>query len=164
MARVSSKDDSDRGEANETLGADEPHDSTATDATPTDPDARDGAGSGREVALADDADVDAATGGRAADPATGSNGGRLGGLWSVLVVGSLITILILVFVLQNSDTAQVQFLNWSFSLPLGVLILFSSIAGALVMAAFAGVRILQLRMRAHRAARLRRRATPRRGN
>ena len=86
----------------------------------------------------------------------GSEAGRLGGLWTVLVVGALITILILVFVLQNNEAADVQFLNWSFSLPLGVLILFSAIAGALVMAAFAGVRILQLRMRAHRAAKLRR--------
>lgn len=129
----------DSSEASETSGASEAEASDANKAT------------GGTVAVPDDVDT-----AKSADVPASAEAGKLGGLWSVLVVGALITILILVFVLQNGDAADVQFLNWSFSLPLGVLILFSAIAGALVMAAFAGVRILQLRMRAHKAAKLRR--------
>ena len=64
------------------------------------------------------------------------------------------TILLLVFIVQNSDSAEVQYFGWTFMLPLGVLVLLAAIAGALIMALFAGFRILQLRMRAHKARKL----------
>lgn len=83
-----------------------------------------------------------------------SAGGKLGSAWIGLVLGALVTILLLIFVLQNNHSADVDFLPWSFSMPLGVLILLSAIAGALIMAMFAGFRILQLRMRAHKARKL----------
>ncbi|WP_194861786.1 lipopolysaccharide assembly LapA domain-containing protein [Dietzia sp. SYD-A1] len=77
--------------------------------------------------------------------------GRLGSAWVGLVLGALVTILLLVFVAQNTTSTDVRYLGLEFSLPLGVLILFAAIAGALIMALFAGFRILQLRMRARRA-------------
>lgn len=80
-----------------------------------------------------------------------SSGGRLGSVWIGLVLGALVTILLLVFIVQNSASADVQYFGWTFMLPLGVLVLCAAIAGALIMALFAGVRILQLRMRAHKA-------------
>lgn len=79
-----------------------------------------------------------------------TSGGLLGSAWVGLVLGALVTILLLVFIAQNTTTTDVNFLGWEFSLPLGVLILFAAIAGALIMALFAGFRILQLRMRARK--------------
>ena len=74
--------------------------------------------------------------------------------WIGLVLGSLVTILLLIFIAQNTVSTEVQFLGLEFALPLGVLILFAAIAGALIMALFAGFRILQLRMRARKARKL----------
>lgn len=79
-----------------------------------------------------------------------TTGGRLGSAWVGLVLGALVTILLLIFVAQNTTSTEVSFLGWQFTLPLGVLILFAAIAGALIMALFAGFRILQLRMRARK--------------
>lgn len=78
-------------------------------------------------------------------------GGPLGSAWVGLVLGALVTILLLIFIAQNTADTDVRYLGVEFSLPLGVLILFAAIAGALIMALFAGVRILQLRIRARRA-------------
>ena len=92
--------------------------------------------------------------GRGSDTIPDTGGGKLGSAWFGLGLGALVTILLLVFVLQNNQSADVYFLPWSFTMPLGVLILLSAIAGALIMAMFAGFRILQLRMRAHKARKL----------
>lgn len=83
-----------------------------------------------------------------------NSGGKLGSAWIGLVLGSLVTILLLIFIAQNTVSTEVQYLGLQFALPLGVLILFAAIAGALIMALFAGFRILQLRMRARRARKL----------
>ena len=88
---------------------------------------------------------------QATTAAPDSAAGRLGSAWVGLVLGALVTILLLVFIAQNTTATEVQYLGLYFSLPLGVLILFAAIAGALIMALFAGFRILQLRMRARRA-------------
>ena len=68
------------------------------------------------------------------------------------------TVLLLIFIAQNTTSTDVRYLGWEFSLPLGVLILMAAIAGALIMALFAGFRILQLRMRARKARKLATRA------
>lgn len=77
-------------------------------------------------------------------------GGKLGSAWVALVVGAVITVVLLVFVVQNNHNVETRFFGWEFSLPQGVQLLLAAIAGALIMALFAGVRILQLRMRARR--------------
>lgn len=79
-----------------------------------------------------------------------STGGKLGSAWVILVLGALVTILVLIFIAQNTDPTDVGYLGVEFTLPLGILILFAAIAGALIMALFAGSRILQLRMRARK--------------
>ena len=85
------------------------------------------------------------------EPLPDSAGGKLGSAWVILVLGALVTILVLIFIAQNTDPTDVGYLGVEFTLPLGVLILFAAIAGALIMALFAGFRILQLRMRARKA-------------
>lgn len=70
---------------------------------------------------------------------------RTGYAWVGLVVGALILVVLLIFILQNLDTVEVSLFFWDFHLPIGVTVLLSVIAGALVMALVGGVRILQLR-------------------
>lgn len=95
---------------------------------------------------------DSAAGRHDAEPVyPDSAAGRLGSAWVGLVLGALVTILLLIFIAQNTTATDVRYLGLEFSLPLGVLILFAAIAGALIMALFAGFRILQLRMRARKA-------------
>ncbi len=83
-----------------------------------------------------------------------SAGGLLGSAWVGLVLGALGTVLLLIFIAQNTTSTAVRYLGLQFNLPLGVLILFAAIAGALIMALFAGFRILQLRMRARKTRKL----------
>ncbi|WP_257890362.1 lipopolysaccharide assembly LapA domain-containing protein [Rhodococcus sp. USK10] len=75
---------------------------------------------------------------------------RTGALWTGLVVGVLVVMLLLVFILQNLDSITLELFGWDFSLPLGVALLVAAIAGAVVMALAGGVRILQIRRAANR--------------
>lgn len=79
---------------------------------------------------------------------------RLSGAWTAVVVGLLALVVILVFVLQNQQSAQVSFLWFSGHLPVAVALLFAMILGALIVFAFGAARLLQLRMVAGRARRM----------
>lgn len=76
---------------------------------------------------------------------------RAGYTWTALVAAAIIGIVLLIFILQNLNQVRVTLFFWSFSLPLGVTILLSLIAGALVMGLAGGWRIMQLRRVAKRA-------------
>lgn len=80
------------------------------------------------------------------DPAldTPAKRGVSGTVWAALVVGVVVLILLLVFIIQNNVATQFEFLAWSFSLPLGVAMLLSAIAGALIMALVGSVRMFTL--------------------
>ncbi|MFC6012802.1 LapA family protein [Nocardia lasii] len=73
------------------------------------------------------------------------HGSRAGYTWIALIAAALLGIVLLVFIIQNLDKVRTELLFWSFELPLGITVLLSVIAGALVMALVGGVRILQLR-------------------
>lgn len=75
---------------------------------------------------------------------------KTGYTWTGLVIAALLGILVLIFILQNPDKADMQLLFWNFAIPLGVLVLLSAIIGALVMALVGGARIIQLRRAAKR--------------
>jgi uncharacterized integral membrane protein len=75
---------------------------------------------------------------------------RAAALWSALIVGFLILIFLLVFILQNTDSATVHFFAWQWNLPIGVGILLAAVCGGL-LTVFAGTaRIIQLRRAAKR--------------
>ncbi|HLR44005.1 MAG TPA: lipopolysaccharide assembly protein LapA domain-containing protein [Brevibacterium sp.] len=88
----------------------------------------------------------ARTGGASAGDtqASESKGGMSGGLWVSLILGAVITVLLLVFIIQNNSAAQFQYFGWSFSLPLGVAMLLAAIAGVLVAGIIGSVRIFIL--------------------
>jgi uncharacterized integral membrane protein len=78
---------------------------------------------------------------------------RTGGLWTGLILSAIVLIFLLVFILQNQFPVQINFLWFGGSVPVGVALLLAAIAGLLLVAIPGGVRIMQLRRAARRAAR-----------
>lgn len=70
---------------------------------------------------------------------------RAAAVWTALIVGFLILIVLLIFIAQNTASAQFAFLGWRWSLPLGVAILVAAVSGGLITVFAATARILQLR-------------------
>lgn len=61
-----------------------------------------------------------------------------------IVIGVIVAIVLLIFILQNTESAPINFLAWTGHLPLGVAILIAAIAGALIVAMAGGLRMRQL--------------------
>jgi len=74
--------------------------------------------------------------------------------WAGLIIGAVITILLLVFVLENLTPGRFAFFGAHFTLPLGVAVLLAGVVGILIMAIVGTARIHQLRralpLRRHR--------------
>ncbi|HEY5841599.1 MAG TPA: lipopolysaccharide assembly protein LapA domain-containing protein [Mycobacterium sp.] len=70
---------------------------------------------------------------------------RAAAMWTALILGFFILIVLLIFIAQNTTTTPFQFLGWHWSLPLGVAILFAAVAGGLITVAVGAVRMFQLR-------------------
>jgi uncharacterized integral membrane protein len=70
---------------------------------------------------------------------------RAAALWSALIVGFVILILLLVFILQNTDSTTIHFFGWEWNLPVGVAILLAAVCGGLLTVAAGTARIVQLR-------------------
>jgi uncharacterized integral membrane protein len=70
---------------------------------------------------------------------------RAAALWSALIVGFVILIVLLIFIAQNTDSASFTFLGWHWSLPLGVAILLAAVCGGLITVLASVARIFQLR-------------------
>ena len=71
---------------------------------------------------------------------------RMGGAWVALVVTAFVFLLLLIFILQNGQRAQVSFLGAHGHLPMGVALLFAAVFGVLLVALPGTARIIQLRM------------------
>ena len=76
---------------------------------------------------------------------------RTGAAWVAVVIAAIVLIFFLIFILQNSEPVEVQYLGWQGTLSLGVAMMFAALAGALTVGLLGTVRILQLRARAKRA-------------
>ena len=71
---------------------------------------------------------------------------RAASTYVFLVVGAIVTLALLIFIVQNLTTrTEVGFLNLSYTLPVGINMLFAALAGAIVTGVVGAVRILQLR-------------------
>ena len=75
---------------------------------------------------------------------------RAAALWSALIAGFVVLILLLVFILQNTEFATVHFFAWTWNLPIGVGVLLAAVCGGLVTVAAGTARIVQLRRAAKR--------------
>jgi uncharacterized integral membrane protein len=65
--------------------------------------------------------------------------------WVGLIIGVLVTLVLLIFILQNLDKQQVDLFFWSVNLPLGVSLLVAAILGAVITAIIGSLRMLQVR-------------------
>jgi uncharacterized integral membrane protein len=88
---------------------------------------------------------------RPGQPFPGERRTRLSGAWTALIVGIVALLVILVFILQNLQGVELQFLVFHGHLPLALALLFAAILGAVIVLTFGGGRILQLRLVARRA-------------
>lgn len=94
--------------------------------------------------------AEASKGDPAATPAAQPKLTRAGALWSALTVGFLILIVLLIFITQNTTSAQFAFLGWRWTLPLGVAILLAAVCGGLITVLVGTARIYQLRRAARK--------------
>ncbi|MGH3674984.1 MAG: LapA family protein [Mycobacterium sp.] len=70
---------------------------------------------------------------------------RAAALWSALIAGFIILILLLVFIMQNTDSTTIHLFAWQWNLPVGVAILLAAVCGGLLTVAAGSARIVQLR-------------------
>ncbi|MGV0835765.1 LapA family protein [Mycolicibacterium thermoresistibile] len=78
---------------------------------------------------------------------------RAAAMWSALAGGFLVLIVLLIFIAQNTESAEFRFLGWHWSLPLGVAILGAAVCGGLLTVAVGTARMYQLRRAAKKNAR-----------
>jgi uncharacterized integral membrane protein len=67
-----------------------------------------------------------------------------------LLAGAVVLILLLVFILENTESVKISYFGAGFHLPLGVALLLAAIGGALLMGILGTARIVQLRRRVRR--------------
>ena len=83
----------------------------------------------------------------APDPLRGS---RTSGIWAGTVVAALLLVLLIVFIVQNTQKVEVAYFGWEGTAPLSVALLVAATAGLLLAILAASLRILQLRRRVRR--------------
>src|SRR5215213_9144684 len=90
------------------------------------------------------------------EPATGTlpqhtiDRTRTGGLWVAATAAAVAVLLLLIFILQNTEQVEVALFGANPNLPLGVALLLAAVLGALVVALIGTARIVQLRHVARR--------------
>lgn len=78
---------------------------------------------------------------------------RIASIRTGLIAGALALILLVIFVLQNTQSVQVSFLGAHARLSLAIALVIAAIAGALVIAVAGTARIMQLRRNIRRSGR-----------
>jgi uncharacterized integral membrane protein len=67
-----------------------------------------------------------------------------------LIAGAIVLILLLVFILENTESVKISFFGAGGHLPLGVALLLAAIGGALLVGIVGAARIMQLRRHVRR--------------
>lgn len=80
---------------------------------------------------------------------------RLSASWTAVVASVLLLILLVVFIAENTQRSEVNFLGLHGHAPTAVALLIAALAGAGIVIVVAIARILQLRRKAHRESTLR---------
>lgn len=75
---------------------------------------------------------------------------RAGGVWVGLALSAIVLLLLLVFILENGQQADIGYFGAHGHLPLGVALLLAAVAGALLVVIPGTARIIQLRRTARR--------------
>jgi uncharacterized integral membrane protein len=77
---------------------------------------------------------------------------RVGEVWVAAVLFALVLLLLLIFLLQNGQPAEVSFFGARGQLPMGVALLLAAVFGILLVALPGTARIVQLRLLGRRRA------------
>ncbi len=80
----------------------------------------------------------------------GATPSRIGSLWVASILFALVLLLLLIFVLENGQSAKISYLGAHGSLPQGVALLLAAVFGILLVALPGTARIIQLRIRERR--------------
>lgn len=72
---------------------------------------------------------------------------RTGAAWIGLCAGALAFVVLIIFMLQNTDGVEITFLGWRGTLPLAMALLIAAVGSAIITAAIGTARIAQLRRR-----------------
>ena len=75
---------------------------------------------------------------------------RTSGAWVSVVIATVLLILLVVFIAQNTQRVEITFLGWDGTAPLSVALLIAAVAGVTLTAVAGSLRILQLRRRVRR--------------
>lgn len=75
---------------------------------------------------------------------------RTSAAFKALILALIVLILLLVFILENTQRVKVSYFGAHGHLPLGVALLLAAVGGAIITAALGGARIIQLRRQARR--------------
>lgn len=75
---------------------------------------------------------------------------RASAAWAAIIGALLLSVVLIVFVLQNPTTVVIHFLGWSGSLAVGMAMLIAAVTGGLLVATIGVARLTQLRVREHR--------------
>jgi putative membrane protein len=88
---------------------------------------------------------------QAGAPTRRSRPTRTSGVWVAALGFVLVLLLLAIFMLQNGQRVEISYLGADGHLPLGLAMLLSAIAGALLLGLAGVARVLQLRRTANRA-------------
>lgn len=77
-------------------------------------------------------------------------GSRTSGVWIAAFLLAFLLVLLIIFVVQNTQKVHVSFLGWDGQAPLAVALLVAVVAGLVVTGTAGALRILQLRRRVKR--------------
>jgi uncharacterized integral membrane protein len=76
---------------------------------------------------------------------------RTRALWVGLIAGAIITLLLLIFIVQNVESQSIHLLFWTVDLPLGVSLLIAAILGAVITGLVGSLRMYQVRRAVNKA-------------
>lgn len=65
--------------------------------------------------------------------------------WTVVTIGVLVSILLIIFIAQNTAKVQVSFLGWDGDIALAVALLIAAVSGAFIVLLVGTIRVTQLR-------------------
>lgn len=75
---------------------------------------------------------------------------RAGAAFNSLVAGAVVLILLLVFILENTQSVKIGYFGITWHMSLGIALLFAAVGGALLVGLVGTVRVMQLRHRVRR--------------
>jgi uncharacterized integral membrane protein len=79
---------------------------------------------------------------------------RVGGVWAGLAIAAVVLVFLLIFILENGQSASIGYFGAHGHLPLGVALLLAAVGGALLVIIPGSGRMVQLRLAARRHRRL----------